>query len=158
MSTAVSTMFEVDRTDRRVRGGATAGSGLVPAQAGPPPSPAARSLLRQAEEGLREAETARDASRRFADAHLAALRAGAAVLAVRAQPDRKRSGGRSVWQLLAAVAPELGEWAAFFAAGSATRAAAEAGNSRLVSERQADDLVRQARQFLEVSRALVCSR
>lgn len=125
---------------------------------GPPPSAAARSLLRQAEEGLREAEAAPDASRRFAAAHLSALRAGAAVLAVRAQPDRRRRSGRSVWQLLSAVAPELGEWAAFFAAGSATRAAAEAGNSRLVSERAADDLVRQAGQFLEVTRSLVCPR
>jgi HEPN domain-containing protein len=125
---------------------------------GPPPSPAARSLLRQADEGLREAEEAPDASRRFAAAYLAALRAGAAVLAVRAQPAGRRRGGRSVWQLLAAVAPELGEWAAFFAAGSSTRAAAEAGNSRLVSQRSADDLMRQAGQFVEVSRSLVCSR
>jgi hypothetical protein len=153
MSTAMSTVSTVSTVSRTAAVG-----GMVPRQPGPPPSPAARSLLRQAEEGLREAEAARDASRRFADAHLAALRAGAAVLAVRAQPDRKRSAGRSVWQLLTVVAPELGEWAAFFAAGSATRAAAEAGNSRLVTDRLADDLVRQAGQFLEVSRSLVCSR
>ncbi|MBA2323974.1 MAG: hypothetical protein H0V92_08200 [Pseudonocardiales bacterium] len=126
-------------------------------RAGPPPSAAAQSLLRQAESGLREAELALDASRRFAAAHLAALWAGAAVLAERARPSGRPSG-RSVWQLLASVAPELGEWAAFFAAGSATRAAAEAGNTRLVTDRAADDLVRQAGQFLEVSRSLVCPR
>jgi len=125
---------------------------------GPPPSPAARSLLRQADEGLREAEMAPDAARRFSAAYLAALRAGAAVLAVRAQPAGRRRGGRSVWQLLAVVAPELGEWAAFFAAGSSTRAAVEAGNTRLVSQRSADDLMRQVEQFVEVSRSLVCSR
>jgi hypothetical protein len=126
--------------------------------ASPPPSPAAIGLLRQAEEGLAEAERLADPSRRFATAHLAALRAGAAVLAVRAQPARPKRGGRSVWQLLTAVAPELAEWAAFFAAGSATRAAAEAGITRLVTERAADDLVRQVGQFLDVSRSLVGRR
>jgi hypothetical protein len=46
------------------------------------------------------------------------------------------------------LAPELAEWSAFFAAISATRAAVEAGASRLVTARQADDLVRQAGTFL----------
>jgi hypothetical protein len=121
------------------------------------PAPAALSLLRQAEEGLREAGLEADAARRFAGAHLAALRAGAAVLAVRAHPAGRRSG-RSVWQLLVVVAPELTEWAAFFAAHSATRAAAEAGITRLVSDRAADDLVRQTGQFVAVIRLLVCPR
>lgn len=136
-------------------------SAAMPSQRGDrhrrPGQPAARCLLRQAEECLREAEHAGDASQRFAGAHLAALRAGAAVLAVRAHPAGRRSG-RSVWQLLVVVAPELGEWAAFFAAHSATRAAAEAGITRLVSDRAADDLVRQTGQFLEVIRSLVCPR
>jgi hypothetical protein len=126
-----------------------------PVPAGPPPSAAALGLLRQAEEGLAEAELLVDPSRRYATAHLAALRAGAAVLAVRAQPAKPRRGVRSVWQLLTLVAPELAEWAAFFAAGSATRAAAEAGITRLVTERAADDLVRQVAQFVEVTRSLV---
>jgi hypothetical protein len=98
-----------------------------------------------------------DAASRFAGAHLAALRAGAAVLAVRAHPAGRKSG-RSVWQLLVVVAPELAEWAAFFAAHSATRAAAEAGITRLVTDRAADDLVRQAAQFIEVIRLLVSPR
>ncbi|WP_169747998.1 SAV_6107 family HEPN domain-containing protein [Pseudonocardia acaciae] len=131
----------------------------MPTMAHPPPPPAALALLRHAEAGLAEAERLADPSRRYAEAHLAALRAGAAVLAVRAQPDGgRRRGGRSVWHLLTGVAPELAEWAAFFAAGSATRAAAEAGITRLVTERSADDLVRQAGQFIEVSRSLVCPR
>jgi len=121
------------------------------------PAPAALSLLRQAQEGLREAELAGDAASRFAGAHLAALRAGAAVLAVRAHPAGRRSG-RSVWQLLVVVAPELSEWAAFFAAHSATRAAAEAGITRLITDRAADDLVRQTGQFIEVIRLLVTPR
>jgi hypothetical protein len=64
---------------------------------------------------------------RYASAHLAALRAAAAVLAVRTQPDVKRRGPRSAWAMLPVVAPELSEWAAFFAAGAGKRAAAEAG-------------------------------
>ena len=46
--------------------------------------------------------------------------------------------------------PELGEWAAFFAAGAAKRAAAEAGLTHAVTEREADDLVRDVGTFLGV--------
>jgi hypothetical protein len=56
----------------------------------------------------------------------------------------------SVWALLTAVAPELGEWASFFAAGASKRAAAEAGIPRAVTTREADDLVRAADQFVDV--------
>ncbi len=52
--------------------------------------------------------------------------------------------------LLGQVAPELGEWATFFAAGAAKRAAAEAGLSHAVTEREADDLVRDVAAFLAV--------
>jgi hypothetical protein len=52
--------------------------------------------------------------------------------------------------LLAEVAPELEEWATFFAAGAGKRAAAEAGSTRAVAEREADDLVREADRFLAV--------
>ena len=60
-----------------------------------------------------------------------------------------------MWHLLAEVAPELGEWAAFFASCSDTRAAAEAGIARLVGRRDADDLLRQAEQFVGIVRELV---
>lgn len=130
----------------------------IPAPAGPPPSAAALGLLRQAELGLFEAERTADPSQRYAQAHLAALRAGAAVLSVRAHPAGRKRAGRSVWQLLSLMAPELAEWAAFFASGSATRAAIEAGITRLVNDRAADDLVRQSQQFVGVARRLVHSR
>jgi hypothetical protein len=52
--------------------------------------------------------------------------------------------------LLAEVAPELTEWASFFAGGASKRAAAEAGSTRAVTEREADDLVRDADRFLAV--------
>lgn len=112
-------------------------------------------LLDQAQRALTDAEFAARPVDRYAGAHLAALRTAAAVLAVRAQPARRASRPTSVWTVLAAVAPELGEWATFFAAGSATRSAAQAGVTRLVSRRDADDLVRQASQFLALTERAV---
>lgn len=120
-----------------------------------PPSRAALGLLRQAADGLAEAHGEQDPLLRYPAAYLAALRAGAAVLAVRAQPRPHRGSSRNVWQLLAEVAPELGEWAVYFASCSATRAAAEAGIARLVAQRDADDLVRQAEQFVGIVAAAV---
>ena len=113
-----------------------------------PVSREALALLRQAADCLAEGHREPDPLRRYPAAYLAALRAGAAVLAMRARPRPRRGAPRDVWQLLAEVAPELAEWAAFFASCSRTRAAAEAGISRLVGRRDADDLLRQAEQFV----------
>ena len=117
----------------------------------PPALPAAvGSLLDQAYRGLTEAGDRTDPRERYATAHLAALRAAAAVLAARTRPEGSGRRPRSAWVLLAQVAPELGEWATFFAAGAAKRAAAEAGLSHAVSGREADDLVRDVGAFLSV--------
>jgi hypothetical protein len=119
-----------------------------------PPLPyPARDLLGSSARGLLEAYATPDPSRRYATAHLAALRAAAAVLAARAHPVRK-SRIRSVWSLLPGVAPQLQEWAAFFAGGASKRAAAEAG-LHVVSQREADDLVRDAESFLMQVAALL---
>lgn len=48
------------------------------------------------------------------------------------------------------MAPELSDWAAFFSAGAAKRAAAEAGSTRAVGPGEADQLVRDADRFLAV--------
>ena len=112
--------------------------------------PSVRALLEQARQGLVDAEYATRPAERYALAHLAALRAAAAILAVRARP-RRRARPISAWTLLTTVAPELAEWCAFFAAASAIRAAVEAGVSRLVTNRDADDMVRQASQFLTLA-------
>src|SRR3954466_1779800 len=109
--------------------GPPAGAPAPPRVPGPRPAPtprAALGLLRQAADGLAEAHHDSDPLSRYPAAYLAALRAAAAVLAVRARPEPKRRGSRNVWHLLAEVAPELAEWAAFFASCSDTRAAAEA--------------------------------
>lgn len=108
------------------------------------------SYLGLAAESLREAITARDVPTRYACAHVAALRATAALLAARARPAPRRGRQKNAWVLLTEVAPELGEWAQFFAAGASKRAAAEAGSLRAVTEREADDLVRDADRFLAV--------
>lgn len=103
-------------------------------------------LLASAHRGLAEASVEPRAGQRYAVAHLAALRAAAAVLATRARPGGRR-GPRSAWDLLARAAPELAEWAAFFAAGAGKRAAAEAG-LETVTAREADDLLRDVETFL----------
>jgi hypothetical protein len=109
------------------------------------------SYLERAAESLREAITATEVTTRYACAHVAALRAAAALLAAKAHPQpAARRRQKNAWVLLAEVAPELAEWAAFFAAGAAKRAAAEAGSTRAVTEREADDLVRDADRFLAV--------
>jgi len=117
----------------------------------------ASTLLALARRGLVEASGAATAGERYAAAHLAALRVAAAVLACRARPvaggptaPARRTRPTSAWVLLAGVAPELAEWAAFFAAGAAKRAAAEAGLPSAVTPREADDLVRDVEAFLSM--------
>jgi hypothetical protein len=114
----------------------------------PPVSTAGLDLLDDARRSLGEAGATTVPAERYATAHRAALRAAAAVLATRARPARRQRGPRDAWSLLVEVAPELGEWAAFFAAGAGKRAAAEAGLTRAVSARDADDLLRDAECFL----------
>lgn len=114
---------------------------------------AAVDSLQRAERALLEAGSSTEHTRRYACAHVAALRAAAAVLAVRTRPHPR--GERNAWVLLTRVAPELAEWAAFFAAGAGKRQAAEAGLSRSVTAREADDLLRDAETFLHVVAELV---
>jgi hypothetical protein len=141
--------------------GPSAGNALPFKAAGPSfptPAPArlpatALSLLRNARQGLAEAETETDAGTRYIGAHLAALRAAAAIVAARGEPGTgsPRRRPRSVWELLPQVEPALAEWAAFFAASAAKRAAAEAGLPRAATAREADDLLRDAGTFLTVA-------
>jgi hypothetical protein len=92
------------------------------------PQRTSRELLERARAGLADAAEMRAPGMRYATAHLAALRAAAAVLAARAMsaPAHRQSRVMSVWPLLALVAPELHEWASHFAGAASKRAAAEA--------------------------------
>jgi hypothetical protein len=122
----------------------------IPAHMLPHRTPA--QLLSIARQGLSEAARTGPEGLRYAAAHLAALRAAAAVLAARARPaaPARRSRVTSVWSLLVLVAPEFGDWANYFALGANKRAAAEAGIPRVVSAREADDLLRAAEQFVTI--------
>lgn len=125
---------------------------FVPAHALPHRTP--RQLLELARTGLTEASAELAPGMRYATAHLAALRAAAAVVAARAVPAptraQERSRVRSVWTLLVVVAPELTEWALYFAAGASKRSAAEAGIPRAVTADEADWLLQAAGQFIDV--------
>ncbi len=115
-------------------------------------APSALALLASARQGLASAEGDVSAGGRYVGAHLAALRAAAAIVAARAEPAApRRRRPASVWELLPRVEPTLSEWAAFFAAGASKRAAAEAGLPRAVSSREADDLLRDAATFVSLA-------
>jgi len=118
----------------------------------PPISVAVLDLLERGHTTLEAACRTSDASERYRDAHLGALRAAAALVASRTVPS-PRSRPRSVWQVLPGVAPELGEWAAFFAACSAHRSVIDRGGH--ISARESDDLLRQAEMFLEIVQDLL---
>ena len=107
-----------------------------------PPSATVMELLDRAQASLLYASQTDQVGERYVLAHLAGLRAAAAVLAARTTPARS-SRPRSVWEVLPTLAPELTEWAVFFAASARQRAAVERGD-RVLPAREADDLVRQA--------------
>jgi len=115
-------------------------------------APSALALLESARQGLAASECDSSAAGRFVGAHLAALRAAAAIVAARAEPPSvRRRRPQSVWELLPRVEPTLSEWASFFAAGAGKRAAAEAGLPRAVSSREADELLRDAATFVSLA-------
>lgn len=109
-------------------------------------------LLERSRDSLERACHSGTAAERYTEAHLAALRAGAALVASRTVPSR-RSRPRSVWEMLPVVAPELTDWAVLFADSGRRRVALERGGRADVSARDADDLVRSGEQFLELVRA-----
>ncbi|MCG5212349.1 SAV_6107 family HEPN domain-containing protein [Streptosporangium soli] len=116
---------------------------------GPRLSPAARAHLADARDRLAQAASAPTPADRYVSAHLAALRAAAAILAARPRPmDGRRRRLRSAWELLPEAEPRLAEWAAYFAVSADKRAAAEAGLVRTVSARDADELIADAETFV----------
>jgi hypothetical protein len=109
-------------------------------------------LLDRSRESLIAARHEPTASRRYQIAHLAALRAGAAVLAARSRPTRRVRGIVTVWDLIPSLAPELTEWSGVFARCAAGPQGTTAAR---VTAREADDLLRDAERFLElVARSL----
>ena len=109
-------------------------------------------LLARADAELLSAQFSAEAWERFTHAHLAAVRAAAAVVASRGRP-AGRGAPRTVWDMLGVVAPELTRWAALFADGARLRAALDAGRFELVSTARAEQALCDAEDFVDVARA-----
>ena len=127
---------------------ARSSAGVMTALPVPGVPAATTELLVASQRCLQEAAAAQSSAHRYAQAHLAALRAAAAVLACTSAPSgRKRP--RSAWSLLAEQTPEFGPWASYFAAGATKRSQAEAGLN-VVSDHEADELLRASVAFIEL--------
>jgi hypothetical protein len=122
-----------------------------------PPSPEVTRLLDRSDAELAAAASTSDPAERFVHAHLAALRAAAAVVALRGRPSA-RTRARSVWDMLAIVEPGLASWSGYFASGARVRAAVEAGLEPEVDARRAAELVACAEDFRDEVGLLVDPR
>ncbi|WP_327415247.1 SAV_6107 family HEPN domain-containing protein [Streptomyces sp. NBC_01233] len=108
-------------------------------------------MLAKAREGLEVAGDLDDPLEQYAVLHLSALRAAAAVLAAMGRPERipgRRPRIRSAWEMLPELAPELAEFAEYFAAAAPKRARAEAGIAEAVNAHDVADLRRVTTLFL----------
>ena len=122
------------------------------------PLPASvESLLSQAKTTWAEAVLEPRAAEKYRSAHLAALRAAAAVLALRARPaaagpppaDQRLGAARGGRARNCPNGPPTSPTA------PARRAAIEAGVTSVVSERDADDLLRAAGEFIAIVERMV---
>jgi len=139
----------------------TAATALGVAPTGPGPRGAtaasALELVERSRADLLQACHSRGIAQRYQHSQLAAMRAAAALVSARAVPTGQ-ARPRSLWDLLPSVAPELTEWAGFFAAVTSRHpslaGSVPAGQGQITA-READDLLRQAETFVElVCRAL----
>ncbi len=88
-----------------------------------------------------------------AEGRVGALRAAAAVVALRGRTER-RGRARPVWDQLADAEPSLAAWSVYFASGARVRAAVDAGRSD-VDPRRADELMACAEDFRDEVAMLV---
>jgi len=120
----------------------------------PPVPDSALDLLARSDAELVAATLASAPDETLLHAHLAALRAGAALVQVRGRPGG-RPAPRTVWDMVAVLAPELAAWAAFFADNAGTRSAVEAGRGDLVDGRRAERALAAAEDFQTAVRAVI---
>lgn len=115
-------------------------------------------LLDRSRESLQAAYAADTASQRHLAAQRAALCAAAALVAARVRSAggaRAGGGPQDPWVLLRSVAPELSEWADFFAAtahhpgSGAPGSTGAAGKGPRISTRFADDQLRASESFID---------
>ncbi|WP_196250682.1 SAV_6107 family HEPN domain-containing protein [Cellulomonas sp. JZ18] len=116
--------------------------------------PQTADLLARADAELLAAQFSGEPWERFTHAHLAGLRAGAALVAARGRPTG-RGAPRTVWGMLDAVAPELHTHSAFFAQSAPLRSAVDAGRLELVSDARAERALCAAEDLVDAVRALL---
>lgn len=110
-----------------------------------------RQLLTRADAELVAAQFSAEPWEQLSHAHLAAVRAAAAVVAAEGAP-AGRSAPRTVWGQLGSVAPSLSGWGAVFADAAPLRAAVEAGRFDLVTGARAEQALVEAEDFVDVVR------
>jgi len=111
-------------------------------------------LLARADAELLAAQYSGEPWERFGHAHLAGLRAAAAVVARRGTPTG-RGAPRTVWGMLTQVAPELERLSRYFAEGAALRSAVDAGRFDEVDEDRAERTLCAAEDLVDAARGLV---
>lgn len=111
-------------------------------------------LLARADAELLAAQYSSEPWEQFSHAHLAALRAGAALVASRGRPSGRRSP-RSVWGMVELAAPELADWAQHFADAARLRSAVEAGRFDAVTAHRAEQALCDAEDFVDAVRGTV---
>ena len=116
--------------------------------------PQTADLLRRADAELLSAQFSSEPWEMFSHAHLAALRAGAALVAERGRP-AGRGAPRTVWGMLDAVAPELHALSALFAQSATLRSAVDAGRFELVTATRAQRALAAAEQLVDAVRGAV---
>lgn len=119
--------------------------------AGAPVPARVRQLLVRADAELVAAQFSAEPWEQLSHAHLAAVRAAAAVVAAQGAPTG-RFAPRTVWGQLGAVAPVLSRWAAVFADAAPLRAAVEAGRFDRVTAARAEQALVEAEDFVDVVR------
>ncbi len=120
-------------------------------------APSALALLESARHGLADAGDTPDPGGKYVAAHLAALRAAAAVVTAKAEPGqgRRRSAPRSVWELLPRVEPDAGRVGRVLRRRGREAGRRRGGLSRAVSASEADDLLRDAEIFLSLAESVL---
>ncbi|UZN04931.1 SAV_6107 family HEPN domain-containing protein [Cellulomonas sp. S1-8] len=116
--------------------------------------PQSAQLLGRADAELLAAQFSGEPWEMFSHAHLAALRAGAALVAARGRPSG-RGAPRTVWGMLDAVAPELHTLSALFAQSATLRAAVDAGRFELVTTARAERALCAAEDLVDAVRDLL---
>ena len=105
-------------------------------------------LLGRADAELVAAQFSHEAWERYSHAHLAAVRAGAALVTSCGRPTGRRAP-KTVWDMLDVVAPEFARWSGYFAEGAGLRSAIEAGWFDSVSQERAERALCVAEDFVD---------